>query len=125
MKLYNKIYERSFENLFHKTLVSLRGFGVISELFQKNKCSWPSWERVKSLTLIKLCVEVVRYSFYALHILGSVPTGLLWCRYSFFILLYPLGASGELFIIWRALPEVSSPFSFFIPFSLFLSIIID
>lgn len=50
--------------------------------------------------------EVIRYSFYALNIVNSVPKFLVWCRYTFFIVLYPLGASGELFTVIRALPEV-------------------
>lgn len=41
--------------------------------------------------------EVVRYSFYLCNLLGFVPYPLLWCRYSFFYVLYPLGVSGELF----------------------------
>merc|ERR1711933_357526 len=45
--------------------------------------------------------EVVRYSFYLSNLLGYVPYPLLWCRYSFFYLLYPLGVSGEL---WHLIP---------------------
>ncbi len=37
--------------------------------------------------------EVVRYSYYAFNILGFVPYLLTWCRYSLFIILYPLGVA--------------------------------
>jgi very-long-chain (3R)-3-hydroxyacyl-CoA dehydratase len=43
--------------------------------------------------------ELVRYSFYALSLLGRQPAFLLWMRYTFFIVLYPLGVTGEWFII--------------------------
>ena len=39
--------------------------------------------------------EVVRYSYYFLLLYNREPRWLLWMRYSFFILLYPLGVSGE------------------------------
>lgn len=51
--------------------------------------------------------EVVRYSFYALTILNKVPVLLQWMRYTFFIVLYPMGALGEILIILAALPEVA------------------
>ena len=35
--------------------------------------------------------EVVRYSFYFFKLLGDVPRAVTWCRYTFFIALYPLG----------------------------------
>ena len=43
--------------------------------------------------------EIVRYSFYALQLLGNVPKFLVWCRYSLFIVLYPIGVIGEWLII--------------------------
>lgn len=46
--------------------------------------------------------EIIRYSFYALNLLGAVPHFLIWCRYTFFIILYPVGVSGELLCIWSA-----------------------
>lgn len=51
--------------------------------------------------------EVIRYSFYALNIIGSVPYFLIWCRYTFFIILYPIGITGELLCIWAAYQFVS------------------
>uniref|UniRef100_A0A1I8C1U6 Very-long-chain (3R)-3-hydroxyacyl-CoA dehydratase n=1 Tax=Meloidogyne hapla TaxID=6305 RepID=A0A1I8C1U6_MELHA len=51
--------------------------------------------------------EVIRYSFYALNLINAVPSVLIWMRYTFFILLYPLGAGGELLTMFAALPEIA------------------
>ncbi|KAF7633037.1 Very-long-chain [Meloidogyne graminicola] len=51
--------------------------------------------------------EVIRYSFYALNLINAVPWILIWMRYTFFILLYPLGAGGELLTMFAALPEIA------------------
>jgi len=39
--------------------------------------------------------ELVRYSLYFLALSNIQPKWLLWARYSFFILLYPIGVAGE------------------------------
>ncbi len=45
--------------------------------------------------------ELVRYSFYFFSLFDKQPPVLLWMRYSFFIILYPLGVTGEwLILIW-------------------------
>ncbi|KAJ9577440.1 hypothetical protein L9F63_005941 [Diploptera punctata] len=46
--------------------------------------------------------EVIRYLYYALNLLGAVPYILLWCRYTFFIALYPIGVTGELLCFYAA-----------------------
>jgi very-long-chain (3R)-3-hydroxyacyl-CoA dehydratase len=46
-------------------------------------------------------VEVPRYLFYALNIVGLVPYPLFWLRYSLFAILYPTGISGELGCFFR------------------------
>lgn len=43
--------------------------------------------------------ELVRYSFYFLSLFDKQPSWLLWMRYTFFIVLYPFGVTGEWFII--------------------------
>jgi very-long-chain (3R)-3-hydroxyacyl-CoA dehydratase len=49
--------------------------------------------------------EVVRYSFYAFQLLfGEAPFISLWTRYTFFYLLYPVGAGSEFMCVWNALP---------------------
>lgn len=39
--------------------------------------------------------ELVRYSLYFLQLFNKQPEVLLWMRYSFFVVLYPLGVTGE------------------------------
>lgn len=56
--------------------------------------------------------EVMRYLYYVLNLVGSVPGLLQWCRYSFFIVLYPIGITGELICCYRALPHYSITQSF-------------
>jgi very-long-chain (3R)-3-hydroxyacyl-CoA dehydratase len=48
-------------------------------------------------------VEVPRYLFYAVNILGSVPYPLFWLRYSLFSVLYPTGITGELGCMYKAI----------------------
>ena len=43
--------------------------------------------------------ELIRYSLYFLSLIDIQPRWLLWARYSFFIILYPLGVTGEWLII--------------------------
>ena len=43
--------------------------------------------------------ELVRYSFYFLGLFDKQPKVLLWMRYTFFIVLYPTGVTGEWLII--------------------------
>lgn len=56
--------------------------------------------------VIAWCIaELVRYSFYAFNLKkGSVPRVISWARYNFFLVLYPLGVSSELMMIYQALP---------------------
>ncbi|KAI8810737.1 tyrosine phosphatase-like protein [Cladochytrium replicatum] len=46
--------------------------------------------------------EMVRYSYYGLNLVGEVPSILLWCRYNFFWVLYPLGAGSEWILLMKA-----------------------
>jgi very-long-chain (3R)-3-hydroxyacyl-CoA dehydratase len=48
--------------------------------------------------------EVIRYSFYAVGLLGIEPGFLLWLRYTTFYLLYPTGAGSEAFVCFATLP---------------------
>lgn len=54
--------------------------------------------------------ELVRYSLYFLSLFGKQPAALLWMRYSFFIVLYPLGVTGEWLIL--ATPLFANGISF-------------
>lgn len=71
-----------------------------------------------SINYLLLCFawpisEIVRYPFYILNSLGKIinndnliPYFLLWARYSFFIVLYPIGVSGEILTILFSKPEL-------------------
>lgn len=61
--------------------------------------------------------EIVRYSMYACSLLKYRPYLLQWCRYSFFIVLYPIGVTGEILTIYAALPFVkeSQMYSLLLP----------
>jgi len=40
--------------------------------------------------------EIIRYSMYAINFVGTPPYFLTWLRYTFFIIAYPCGVTGEL-----------------------------
>lgn len=50
--------------------------------------------------------EVIRYTFYVLSLLGIDVYLLNWCRYTFFLVLYPLGAGSEAFLSFSTLPPL-------------------
>ncbi|KAJ1658519.1 hypothetical protein GGF44_002360 [Coemansia sp. RSA 1694] len=52
--------------------------------------------------------ECVRYSHYALGLLGIEVRALLYLRYTLFYVLYPAGVSGELLELWAALPHAAA-----------------
>ena len=89
--------------------ISVRIFIVILLQFVPSSVSngylliWFAWSSI----------EVVRYSFYALKLLQkdansfNIPYFLTWCRYTFFIWLYPFGSTGEMMTIWNAQKDCS------------------
>ncbi|XP_026485184.1 very-long-chain (3R)-3-hydroxyacyl-CoA dehydratase hpo-8 [Vanessa tameamea] len=62
---------------------------------------------------LPLCVlawsitEIIRYAYYAFNLLNTVPQMLLFFRYSTFLVLYPLGITGELLCMYHSLDEIS------------------
>lgn len=50
--------------------------------------------------------EIIRYSNYTLNLVGMVPHFIIWLRYTTFIVLYPLGVTGELLCLYAAAQEV-------------------
>ncbi|CAG5095319.1 Oidioi.mRNA.OKI2018_I69.XSR.g14132.t1.cds [Oikopleura dioica] len=52
--------------------------------------------------------EVIRYTYYAFNQLNMTPFILTYLRYTLFIVLYPMGVTGELICITKALPVVHS-----------------
>lgn len=64
---------------------------------------WPHTIFSWGVTIVSFAwsiTELTRYSFYFLILLGKQPAVLVWMRYSFFIVLYPLGVTGEWFILF-------------------------
>ncbi|XP_055996790.1 very-long-chain (3R)-3-hydroxyacyl-CoA dehydratase 2-like [Ostrea edulis] len=59
--------------------------------------------------------EIIRYSFYFFSLLGGVPYFIVWCRYTFFIVLYPLGVTGELITVYSSLREVEEKKLYYFP----------
>lgn len=52
--------------------------------------------------------EIIRYMYYALNIVGFVPHLIVWLRYTTFIILYPIGVTGELLCFYGAQSEVAN-----------------
>ncbi|XP_069137578.1 very-long-chain (3R)-3-hydroxyacyl-CoA dehydratase-like [Argopecten irradians] len=69
------------------------------------------------LFLIWSSIEVVRYPFYMLSLLGKKSDVITWCRYTAWIPLYPVGFISEATIIAMAIPyyEQTEKFSVFLP----------
>ena len=44
--------------------------------------------------------EIIRYAYYLMLLLKKKLSWLTFCRYTFFIFLYPIGVTGELLILW-------------------------
>ncbi|XP_069472716.1 very-long-chain (3R)-3-hydroxyacyl-CoA dehydratase 2 isoform X2 [Ambystoma mexicanum] len=61
--------------------------------------------------------EIIRYSFYTFSLLNHLPYIVKWARYTLFIVLYPMGVTGELLTIYAALPFVrkTSLYSIMLP----------
>ena len=57
--------------------------------------------------------ELVRYSLYFLGLFNKQPASLLWMRYSFFIVLYPMGVTGEWLILLTPVVANGIVFNFY------------
>lgn len=53
-------------------------------------------------------IEPVRYLYYLLKLFHIEVFPLTWLRYSLFLILYPLGITGELLVIVNSLPAIES-----------------
>ncbi|MBN3307426.1 very-long-chain (3R)-3-hydroxyacyl-CoA dehydratase 2 [Amia ocellicauda] len=91
--------------------VVLTGFQVMSRVF----LTWAvthSVREVQNEDSVLLFVvawtvtEIIRYSFYTFSLLNHLPYLIRWARYTLFIVLYPMGVTGELLTIYAALPYV-------------------
>lgn len=57
--------------------------------------------------MLAICVawsisDFTRSMYYVANMFKMAPRWLTWARYSFFLVLYPLGTAGEMGLIWRA-----------------------
>ncbi|XP_053554006.1 very-long-chain (3R)-3-hydroxyacyl-CoA dehydratase 2 [Bombina bombina] len=91
--------------------VVLTAFQVLSRVF----LTWAVTHSVKevqnedSVLLFVVAwtiTEIIRYSFYTFSLLNHLPYIIKWARYTLFIVLYPMGVTGELLTIYAALPYV-------------------
>nr|BAJ99429.1 predicted protein [Hordeum vulgare subsp. vulgare] len=100
-------------------------FQVLSRLIVVWLVCYPFKDAKNSLGFSLVCIawpiaEIVRYSYYAFNLINFVPSFITWCRYTFFIILYPLGVTGELICIYRAFEYVAplnirKQYSYFLP----------
>ncbi|PRQ48485.1 putative very-long-chain (3R)-3-hydroxyacyl-CoA dehydratase [Rosa chinensis] len=64
---------------------------------------------VSSLVISWSITEIIRYSFYGMkETLGFAPSWLQWLRYSTFMLLYPIGITSEVGLIYLAMPHIKN-----------------
>lgn len=61
------------------------------------------------MLIIAWCIaECTRYFYYGFHLHNAAPYFATWLRYTLFIVLYPLGVSGELFTTYSSLKTISA-----------------
>lgn len=51
---------------------------------------------------------MIRYGYFTLMLIGHIPKSIVWLRYSAFVLIYPIGISAEMWLVYRAIGESSS-----------------
>ncbi|XP_061181520.1 very-long-chain (3R)-3-hydroxyacyl-CoA dehydratase 2-like [Saccostrea echinata] len=94
-----------------RSRVVLTAFQVFSRVFLTWAITYsvPSVQNYYGVLLFVTAwtvTEIIRYSFYFFSLLGGVPYFIVWCRYTFFIVLYPIGVTGELITVFSSLREV-------------------
>lgn len=52
--------------------------------------------------------EIIRYSYYALNLVNINLSILTWLRYTLFIVLYPMGVTGEMWCYFDSLSYLKS-----------------
>lgn len=62
--------------------------------------------------------EVIRYSYFALKQVDFIPYWLHWLRYSAFLVLYPMGISSEVAMIFKALVGPADQLATWYPYAL-------
>ncbi|WAR17190.1 HACD2-like protein [Mya arenaria] len=92
--------ERDFKGVYEKVAPLLNIFQTAAVLESQDVLGVTMFVFAWTLT------EMIRYSFYMFSLIGEVPFVIQWCRYTFFIVLYPIGVTGELLSVWASLPYV-------------------
>lgn len=106
-----------FAEVIHAALrfVPSNPFQTFTQIFSRLMLVWgvlyPVPEARDSLgvplLLIAWCIaEITRYSYYALNIYNLVPFICTWARYTLFIVLYPMGVTGELLTTYASLKYI-------------------
>ena len=55
-----------------------------------------------SMLLAWSITEVIRYSYFVMNLQGEVPVLVTWLRYNTFYVLYPMGITSEVILVWSA-----------------------
>ena len=55
-----------------------------------------------SMLLAWSTTEIIRYTYFMLNLVGIVPGLLTWLRYNTFYVLYPVGITSEMLLIFKA-----------------------
>lgn len=91
----------------------LTGFQLTSRVFMVWGIVYMVEEAHDQIGFALLCgawciTEVIRYSFYMGAIVNYTPFLLQFARYTLFIVLYPMGVTGELLSIYASLPHIKA-----------------
>lgn len=91
---------------------------------------YPETHQTIGLTMIYWAwpiAETTRYIYYALNLMKLNLYIVTWARYTFFIVLYPMGASGELLILYQLMQVLkrTGEYSISLPNPLNISVYAD
>ena len=102
---------------FLQVLSRIAVLWVMINLESQVALPWWGYYTLTSLIFAWGVTEVVRYLFYGLKLFDIEIAPLSWCRYSFFLVLYPLGVASELSLIFARLPYIYAerPLSILMP----------
>ncbi|KAG7304431.1 hypothetical protein JYU34_011372 [Plutella xylostella] len=90
-------------------------FVTLAQVYSRVFLVWGALLATQGATVspgLPLCIlawsitESIRYAYYALNLVKAVPSWLLTLRYSTFLVLYPLGVTGELLCMYHSLDEI-------------------
>lgn len=91
---------------------------IINVLVQRNQMMPIAYTGLCIVSFAWSITELVRYSFYFLGLIDIQPKALLWMRYTFFILLYPAGVTGEWLLLFTPIIAVGYTFNSYMAFAI-------